>query len=240
MLEKERHQRIQDVSRSGLPYRDPALIAELKALPYPRYYLDFETIAYAVPRWPGTSPYEALGFQWSMHVEHTEGELDHREFLSTDDRDPRADFLGSLLEAVGTGGPVIVYSGYEQTCLKKLAVVFPDRADEIQSVIERLVDLCPMTRAGFYAASMKGSYSIKKLLPALAPELSYADLDEVANGEQAMEGFDRLIALPKHSEERVRLIKNMLACCRLDTYAMVAVLHRLIDPACDLPKEPAS
>ena len=229
------HQVVQQTSKTGVTYRDPELAAKLSGLAYPRYYLDFETIAYAVPKWVNTKPHQAIPFQWSLHIEKSSGELNHREYLSASDDEPRQGFISTLLDALGTSGPIIVYSSFEQARLKELAEAFPDRADEIMAVVARLVDLLPIVRNGFYAASMKGSFSIKKVLPALAPEVSYDNLDGVANGSEAMEAFDRLLELDPETQDHHGLKRSMLAYCRLDTYAMLAVTRRLMDPSCDLP-----
>lgn len=229
------HQIVQQASRSGATYRDPDLAVNLSGLAYPRYYLDFETIAYAVPRWADTSPHQAIPFQWSLHVESQNGDLEHHEFLSSSGEDPRADFLESLLDALGAQGPILVYSSFEQSRLRDLAKAYPDREPELQAVIARLVDLLPLVRAGFYAPSMKGSYSIKKVLPAIAPEVSYDDLNGVANGSEAMEAYDALGQLAPERDEYAELRRAMLEYCRLDTYAMVALVRRLINPDCELP-----
>lgn len=231
------HQIVQQASKTGDIYRDPGLAANLSALAYPRYYLDFETIAYAVPRWAHTSPHLAIPFQWSLHVERPNGDLEHHEFLSSSGEDPRAEFLDSLLDALGTQGPILVYSSFEQSRLRDLAKASPDREPALQAVIARLVDLLPLVRAGFYAPSMMGSYSIKKVLPAIAPEVSYDDLIGVANGAEAMEAYDALEQLAPESGEHAELRRAMLEYCRLDTYAMVALVRRLINPSGELPEQ---
>jgi hypothetical protein len=69
-LEKPLHERVREATATGQPYIDPQIKAHLHSLPYPRYYLDFETIGTAVPIWAGTRPYQThLPFQWSLHIE---------------------------------------------------------------------------------------------------------------------------------------------------------------------------
>ena len=77
---------------------DPAAPEFLATLAYPRYYLDFETVQFAVPRWAGTRPFQQLVFQWSCHVEHGPDELEHREFLDTSGDAPMRAAAESMLE----------------------------------------------------------------------------------------------------------------------------------------------
>jgi hypothetical protein len=77
------HERVRRLTRNGKSEINPSVVAVLKQFPYPRHYLDFETVAFAVPRWPGTRPYKQIPFQWSWHVEHADGKIEHKWFLDT-------------------------------------------------------------------------------------------------------------------------------------------------------------
>ena len=113
----------------------------LKSLDYPRYFIDFETVAFAIPVWKNTRPYEALPFQWSCHIEHEDGSLEHKEFLDTSGYPPMRAFCESLLNLLKTEGPILVYSSYERTQLRKLVARYSDLADELEHIVQRLVDL---------------------------------------------------------------------------------------------------
>jgi hypothetical protein len=78
--------RIRSAAITGVSFTDPRAADLLRDLPYPRYYLDFETIQFAVTIWPGTRPYEQLPFQWSCTIKHADGTLHQREFLDTSGR----------------------------------------------------------------------------------------------------------------------------------------------------------
>ena len=67
-LQKPLHQRVHQATISGQPYISPEIRQILLDLPYPRYYLDFESIQFAIPRWARTRPYQQLPFQWSCHT----------------------------------------------------------------------------------------------------------------------------------------------------------------------------
>ncbi len=76
-LSKPTHERVRRVTKSGKAEIDPAIVAILKRFSYPRYFLDFETVTFAVPRWRGTRPYQPIPFQWSCHIEHSDGSVEH-------------------------------------------------------------------------------------------------------------------------------------------------------------------
>lgn len=222
-LSKPRHRRIWEVTRSNRAYLDDIARETVCNLPYPRYFIDFETIQLAVPIWAGTRPYSQIPFQWSCHIEYEDKTTQHFEFLADGKSDPRRDFIVSLLAAVGTEGPVIVYNvGFERTRLKELADYYSDLAPAIHAVIERLFDLLPLAREHYYHQDMHGSWSIKKVLPTIAPDLSYSDLD-VGDGGMAMEAFAEMM-LPGTSPERhAQLYNALLKYCELDTWAMVVI-----------------
>jgi hypothetical protein len=225
LLEKPLHQRVRDVSASGIPYIGVELAPLLSALPYPRYYLDFETINLAIPIWAGTRPYQMVPFQWSCHVEMADGHLEHREFLADGLSDPRPDFISKLLAAMGSTGPLLVYNqGFEAGRLRELAQAYPQHAHAIDLMIDRIVDLLPLMRKHYYHPDMQGSWSIKKVLPTIAPDLDYAAL-AVGDGSMAMDAFSEILDPDTPDERRAELRNQLLEYCGLDTMAMVRVVR---------------
>ena len=163
--------------------------AEVDEYGYPRYYLDFETIQFAVPIWEGTRPYEALPFQWSCHIELASGELRHEGYVDTVGNPPMRICAESLLRVVGKDGPVFTYAPYEKRVLNALAAHYPDLAEDLHKLIERLVDLLPIVRRTYYHPDMLGSWSIKNVLPTVAPHLDYGSLGEVQDGKRGGNGL---------------------------------------------------
>lgn len=207
-----------------------ALCEELSSLDYPRYYVDFETIGFAVPIWQETRPYEQLPFQWSCHTEDESGDVAHTEFLDTSGAAPMRAFCETLIDAVGETGPICVYSNYERTILKKLQLRFPNLEEALQSIIERLYDLLIPIRKHYFHRDLQGSYSIKKVLPSVVPELSYDDLEEVQDGMMAQQAYLELIHADTLHERKWALTESLLKYCKLDTYAMVKLVERLSKP----------
>ena len=203
----------------------PGLAAELAALGPPTDYLDFEAIAPALPRWLGTSPYQMIPFQWSLHRLDADGGLTHREFLNSRG-DPRRPFAESLLEALRDGDrPLLVYSSFEARALDELALALPDLASELAALRERLRDLYPVLRGGLYHTDFRGSFSLKRVAPALDSAFGYADLEAVADGGAAAAAYERIAAGEASADQEAALRRALLDYCRRDTEALVS-LHR--------------
>ena len=224
-LDNERFERIRRVTVSGSYELDPELAEILKGMGWPRYFLDFETIAFAVPIWKGTRPYEQLPFQWSCHLEQVSGELEHVEYLDTTGLSPMRAFTQSLIEQLDQTGPIFVYSSFEATRLRELGNRFPDLANALQGVINRLVDLLRLTRDNYYHPAMKGSYSIKAVLPTVAPELEYDQLSDVHDGTEAQIAYLEMVDEATPLKRKDELEKALLEYCKLDTLAMVKLAH---------------
>ncbi len=203
----------------------PGLGPALSGLVQPSHYLDFETYAAPIPVIANSRAYEPVPVQWSCHTINLSGELVHREFLADGFGDPRLGFADSLIEVVGEAGSIYVYSHYEKTILEKLAMALPERAGAIHGVIARLVDLLPIVKANVYHPGFKGSYSIKKVLPALVDGFNYDHLN-VQDGVMAMAAFRAMVDEPDPGA-RVILRKDLLDYCGQDTLAMVRVHQAL-------------
>jgi len=201
--------------------------AEVARYGYPRYYLDFETIAFAVPIWAGTSPYKQLPFQWSCHIEAADGTLRHEEFLDTSGEPPMRTCAESLIRTLKKRGPIFVYGSFEKMILNALADRFPDLAEDLVKITGRLVDLLPVVRENYYHPDMQGSWSIKKVLPTVAPHLDYATLGEVQDGGAAQTAYLRIIDPDTDAQIRKRLIADLQEYCSHDTLAMVELVRFL-------------
>jgi hypothetical protein len=227
-LTKDNHLRVYDATVSGTAYFDPAATEELRALPAPRAYLDFETVGLSVPEIVGTRPYEPWPFQWSLHVESAAGELQHFDYLDIETFGDFERLVAALLAAVPAAGPVFVYNlSFERGVLQRLAERLPAHAAALEALCERLYDLWPVTKDAYYHRDMRGSWSIKDVLPTLDPALAYDTLEEVRHGEAAQLAFlelrDRNVAPARHAQ----LTQRLRDYCRRGTQGMV-VLRRFL------------
>lgn len=219
--------RVQECSRTGQMWLSDSAARVLEALPYPRYYLDFETSKMAVPRWANTSPSTQVPFQWSCHTEDESGELRHAMFLDVTGDDPRRPFAQSLVEVVGDTGPILVYSqAFEKSRIAELAALYPDLAERLEAINDRVIDLLPLTRKSYYHPHMRGSWSIKAVLPTVAPDLDYGEI-AVSNGTAAQTAYAEIVHPATTDARRQLLTEGLREYCTLDTLAMVRLAHFL-------------
>jgi hypothetical protein len=212
---------------TGAAYVDRSAASTLSSLGFPRYFLDFETISFAVPIWEGTRPYQALPFQWSLHVECAPGKYLHYGFLELGGGNPAKSVMSALIKSVGDEGPILVYTRYEQGVLRAMAQTYPELREGLERIISRLVDLHPITKAAYYHRDMQGSWSIKAVLPTIASELSYSDLCGVHDGLEAQSAYQEAIRPITTQERRAEIRQQLETYCKLDTLAMVAIANAL-------------
>lgn len=222
-LLNDKQQRVKAVTLSGEVYFDQQAAALALAVhKLPAYFLDFETIQFAVPIWKGTRPYQQIPFQFSLHRLSRTGKLEQHAFLDLSGADPSKAFAEALIAACGDRGPIFVYNaGFETSRIRELSERFPRLANPLLALNERVVDLLPVARDHYYHPSQQGSWSIKAVLPALCPELSYGDLDGVQDGGMAMDAFLEALAPQTNKARKGEIEQQLLAYCALDTYAMV-------------------
>jgi Domain of unknown function(DUF2779) len=214
--------------QSGQPWFSADLKNEFESLKYPLSFMDFETVNPAIPRFPGMHPYDHLPFQWSVHMQKQPGAIaEHTEFLAMDSGDPRRDFISSLCEAVGEGGSIIVYNQqFESERLWELAGWLPEYTQRIREIQGRLWDLLPVVRNHVYHPAFGGSFSLKAVLPALVPEMTYEGM-EVPNGQAAGLAWEIMIGGTVGEAERQAKRLALLDYCGQDTLALVRLLEAL-------------
>jgi len=213
--------------QTGQAWFSAELGKELESLKYPLYFMDFESVNPAIPRFAGMRPFDQLPFQWSLHVQRQpEAEPEHYEFLATDVGDPRREFITSLCGALGESGSIVVYAAFESQRLSELAARLPEFAERVKTIQSRLWDLLPVVRNHVYHPAFAGSYSLKAVLPALVPEMSYDGM-AVANGQDAGLAWESLVRGGLDQSERDRTTGALLDYCGKDTLALVRLLERL-------------
>lgn len=195
---------------------------ELDKLEYPLYFLDFETDNPAVPRFDGMHPYEKFPFQYSCHILNENGDLKHVEYLHESESDPRKPLAESLTKTIDETGSIIVYNaGFEKGVLSKLAKWYPEYAELLLSVIDRLWDQLDIFRKYYADYRFKGSNSLKNVLPVIVPSMSYDDL-AVSDGTEAQVTWNGMIRLSKDTKKS-KLISELKKYCSQDTLAMVEI-----------------
>lgn len=225
-----------DTYQSKEPYVDKQIIKNfLDTIEYPINFFDFETFQNAIPRFDDQRPYMQIPFQYSLHILHEDGTMEHKEFLGDENSDPRNDLINQMLEDITPTGSIVAFNqSFEMSRIKELANYNSEKKDELLALNERFVDLIvPFRGRGYYHPNFNGSFSIKSVLPAMFqndPELDYKKLGSIQNGGDAMDTFANLHLL-KDKSKRDDIRKDLLAYCHLDTLAMVRVwekLHQII------------
>ena len=218
---------------SGSTIVEPGLIKLLQAIEWPCRYLDFETVATALPMFAQHGCHQQILTQFSIHhLDDLNGDLSHSEFLADAAVDGQRELAEALIDQLGTTGSILVYSSFEKTRIKALGKAFSDLAPKIEQIQARLIDLLPLIQNHVYHPRFGGRFSIKKVLPALVPELSYSGL-AVANGDTAITRFARM-ARGEISGADVAVTRDqLLEYCKMDTLAMVRLHQALNDLAAD-------
>jgi hypothetical protein len=241
--------RMIDAIRSDRPWISDTLVREVARFQPPVWALDFEAIAPAIPFYPGTRPYQAIVFQWSLDrwsgaatskvseardggrddLQSTNEDIEHFEFLAPGDQDPRPAAARALVPVLSSdSAPILVYSSYERRCLTDLAARSPELAPALRSIERRIVDLFPIVKQHIYHPGFGTSFSIKSVAPALAPDIAYDDLPGVADGMSALATFVQIATGVLSGEEAERARTGLLAYCARDTRALIGVARSLL------------
>lgn len=214
---------------TGKDFIDKQAIKEfIDTLNYPLYFLDFETFNPAIPPFDGIRPYQKIPFQYSIHYQKKkDGKVYHEEFLAEGGTDPRKMLAQGLAETIPAGSCILAYNrSFEKGVIRELCEQFPKLKKQLMAIHDSILDLMtPFQNKAIYNKKMNGSYSIKAVLPALVPELSYADM-EINQGGQASSTYATL-HLIEDNKERKKIRNNLLEYCKLDTLAMVKILNKL-------------
>lgn len=208
---------------------EPGLSDALKAFVAPIAFLDFETVALPIPVWNGCHPYDFVPVQFSCHIQAEDGAITHHEWLADGPKDPRPALAEQLIAACGSVRTVAAYSAsFERGCIEQLAEAVPELAAALREIAARLVDLLPVVRNHVYHTEFNGSFSLKSVAPALAPELSY-DALPIADGATATLELERLIfgADEMASQDIANLRRELIRYCSQDTFGLVSLLDRL-------------
>jgi hypothetical protein len=219
--------RIKKCIADGQEFIAPELQDELMDVQYPVHFLDFETFASAIPRYPNTRPYQPIPFQWSDHILYEDGRVEHMEYLCVEDKDPREEFTETLLETLGTGGTIFVYSNYEERMVNQLVDRFFDIRDQLLNLLDRFKDLHALIRKNYYHPEFYGSFSLKQVLPVLVPSMNHGNLN-IQEGSLASIEYLRMLDPAIPADEKTKIKHDLLTYCGYDTLGMVNIRNELL------------
>ncbi len=227
---KEKQLRQVEAMKSGVQHIDRDEITTfLNSLEYPLYFLDYETVAGVIPAFDGYRPYQQIPFQYSLHIlDKPGGEITHKEYLHTENSDPVPKLVESLHENIGGRGSVISwYMTFEKSRNTEMGKMHPKYEKFLLNLNDRMVDLItPFSKGWFVDKDFFGKASVKWVLPALLPELSYKELN-ISNGGQAQRIWMETVLKGKNPEQKDKIMDDLRKYCNLDTYAMYVILKYL-------------
>jgi len=209
---------------------EPTLAGQLEPLIVPGRlgFLDFETIARAIPVWPGMAPWQQAAAQFSYHERQPDGSYTHAAFLAEGPQDARPPLAAAMVRATANAERVVMYTPFEKTRIRELQRAVPELAVELAALEAKLIDLHPVVKNCVYHPDFRGSFSLKYILTPLVPELTYSDL-VIVDGRVASVEIARLLfvadKIPRQERDRVR--QDLLNYCERDTWAMVKLVERL-------------
>lgn len=225
----EKQQRAKGSALSGKPCVEAGLRDALQTIAWPCYYLDFETVATFLPLYEGHACHQQVLTQFSVHRrDHFDSEVRHSEYLADAITDCQRELAHALIDSLGQRGSIIVYSSFEKTRIEAMQCLFPDLNGRLQGILDRLVDLHPIIADHVYHPDFRGSFSIKKVLPALVPDLSYQSL-AIHDGDTAITRFAGMARGEIGGDAIAKTRFELLEYCKLDTFAMVRLHETLFN-----------
>ena len=204
--------------------------SEIKKYSPPAYFFDFETLSCAIPIFPGLKPFQRVPFQWSLHHLSIDGKIEHWEFLAKEKKDFRKQMIQTFIDIVSKNtDKIIVYNAaFEKSVLKEMGILYPDLEHKIDSIIERIEDLLFFIKQNFYHPKFNGSFSLKKVLPALLPNEKEYSEGGVSGGDQAQEQFYNIICNNYNDNKKKSVLDDLIAYCKKDTLSLILIYQHLI------------
>jgi len=175
------------------------LKAEMNSWTFPYHFIDFETSMCAIPLSKDERPYQGLAFQFSHHILHEDGRVEHAgQFLFQEvGKNPNINFIRALKSNLeNDNGTIFRYATHENSYLnmiydfiQKSRDLIPDK-DQLISFIKtiskskedsvvkwngdrNMLDLCELVKRFYYDPKTNGSNSIKQVFPAILSRSSY-------------------------------------------------------------------
>jgi len=217
------------LQKTGKPKIDKIKIDKiLSELQFPLHFLDYETLLQPIPELNGYKPNQQIVFQYSLHVLHEDGKLEHFEYLAEDMKNATSGLVESLSKNISKKGNIVVWHAqFERDRNKELAELHPEYKKFFEDLNSRIFDLKIIFSKHYLLPEFYGSASIKKVLPIMVPELSYKSLT-VQDGTMAMSAWEEMINIERDLDKKEKIRIDLLEYCKLDTLAMLEIYRKLL------------
>ncbi len=221
-------QSIKTIQEDEIAIDTHAIDKELSSLAYPLCFYDYETVATAIPLFDGYHPWQQIVVQYSMHIVHEDGHIDHKQSIIYPWTDTNKSVIDDFVRDIGDGyGTYIVWNkSFENGRNDDIALLYPEYAHIFLAINELTFDLMDIFKNGLYFhPDFLGSASIKKVLPVLT-DISYDNLS-VSHGGAATSLLQQLIVWSIASNEVDDSIAMLREYCSQDTWAMVRIWEEI-------------
>ena len=201
----------------------------INSFEYPLYFFDYETFSSVIPEFDRCQPYSDYPFQYSLHIlDSPKAKLKHEGYLHQENSSPMPQLIKKLKADVGKSGTILTWNmSYEKGCNDRMAGLYPKQKEFFENLNQRINDfMIPFSQMWFVDKDFFGTAKLKNVLPVLAPELSYQELD-VSDGLLARRVWTQTVLEGKNQDQRKKVLSDLSKYCTLDTYAMVRILEEL-------------
>ncbi|EKE26967.1 MAG: hypothetical protein ACD_4C00101G0004 [uncultured bacterium (gcode 4)] len=230
---------------------------ELNILNFPLCFYDYETISVPIPFLDKTSPYQKVVVQYSLHKVYENGDIKHfswilawtwknkietidikwnnnavghenEKLIFGDYKDVLIALRDDIWEDIDRSSFIVWHKPFENTRNKEVAEMFPDLSDFYLKINENTYDLKDVfSKWLYFSLDFKGSCSIKYVLPALVPELSYSGMN-VPNWLVAMNVLNKIITWEiKEEDNKLQKLTDLLLYCWQDSLAMYKIYEKV-------------
>jgi len=248
-LTKPQRQQVNVTQHNQILFDKISINEMIDNLSYPIYFIDYESFNPAIPMYDKYMPYDQMPFQYSLHIKtDPQAPIIHKEFIETEKVDPSINMIEQMQKDIGDKGSIIIWSKFERTQNNSMKRRYPQYSDLIENMNNRLWDLMEIFSKNWYLhPDFRGSYSIKKILPVLVPELTYKKM-AISDGSMAMTKWVQMVygggitattyaeseedesepvdieQIKVEKEQKDKIKNDLLRYCELDTLAMVRIL----------------
>jgi hypothetical protein len=208
---------------------EPTVSEEFETIVYPLCFIATHLSLQVLPRFEHTRPWQHLPYQWSAHILGEDGAVEHRRFLINSPKDPRPEFVHSLLECIDDVGTVVTWSKRLEPCLRQIMEDLPALKEEVKALLQMdPLALDALTRDGVYHPDFRGGFDLATIYGALTQVPPPGDADEgIRDDEGARTAFEKLNNTRTRAATRIKLSEE------LDAYgaarsAMMLGIYRAI------------
>ncbi len=200
----------------------------LNKLKYPYYFLDFEAINPVIPLYNHSRSFQHIPFLYSLQIEYENGEIVDDYFIEEEKEDPRLGILKKLSTQLKNEGSIICFNDtIEKKCIHESISVYPEYNKLWEDIKDNFIDLSqPFKNFSYYNPLQGGSTSLKSIITPLTG-LDYKDLSiqdgSLANREYLNLKLDKNIS----SIQKDYLKRDLIEYCKMDTQAMITIVHTL-------------